>query len=456
MTREIQDALGEFAKSKNFRTAGSVSVALAVTHFAKEQGLPLDSTTLVTNSGTQVVRLTKALIQTILARYNITDILSNEAGRTSRGSVANMILFVQFLNTFAEHSEIDLDVVESFWVEQAKLIIDARESDTKNVSYSAVPLEQNGQRFFFTTIPVSSLFPFCYVASRNEDPKSGFQRNLNRNRAEDIAKYLFDGLGSIPTNIVLSAQPEANLEYNTRSKILKYQLTSGSFLVLDGQHRLWGYEICREKYGKDLRIPVSVYIGLTRAEEAKLFIDINTTQVGVPSALLLDIKQVAEIESTSEQILRGLFDELNNDIESPLRKLLSPAKSVSGKISRVSFNKSMLPVIRSNAWVNASRKIQYQLFLNFLRALHQLIDDKSVFIRAAFFESICEIFDDVIQTSIAKHSDAKVSSIKDILLPLASVDFERIAERTRPTKSAYLEVIKSTLKKSVSISDSMV
>jgi DNA sulfur modification protein DndB len=336
------------------------------------------------------------------------------------------------------------------------MVASKKKTITTIASFPAVPIVQNEQRFFFTTIPVSSLFPYCFVARRNEDPKTGFQRRLSETRAEDIAKYLHDGRGSIPTNIVLSAQEDSGLAYNSRSKLLSYDRLPDSFLVLDGQHRLWGYEICREKYGHELRVPVSIYTGLTRAVEARLFIDINTTQVGVPSALLLDIKQVAEIESTSEQVLRGLFDNLNSEADSPLRKLLSPSKSVAGKISRVTFNKALMPVIRANVWTNTSKKSQYQLLLNYIRAVVDVIDDTTVLTRAAFFESIFEVFDDVVQTAIAKRNNAKQTSIGEVLAPLKHVEFSETAAKARATKSTYMDLIKNALKKSVSISDAMV
>lgn len=328
--------------------------------------------------------------------------------------------------------------------------------DAVEISYPAVPIVQNNQRFFFATIPVSKLFPYCFVSRRNEDAKTGFQRRLNESRAEDIAKYLNDGLGSIPTNIVLSAQPDSEVSYNSRSKTLKYPGNQTSFLVLDGQHRLFGYQICHEKYNNELRVPVSIYVGLTRVEEARLFIDINTTQVGVPSALLLDIKQVAEIESTSEQLLRGIFDQLNSDKFSPLKGLLSPARSIAGKVSRVTFNKSVLLVIRSNVWANTSKKSQYQLLLNYVRAADSVINDRAILTKSAFFESLFEVFDDVVQTSITKSGDAKEESIKQVLLPLAAVDFNGILMKGKATKSSYLEPIRNALKKSISISDAMV
>lgn len=323
-------------------------------------------------------------------------------------------------------------------------------------SYPAVPVVQNEQRFFFTTIPVSALFNSCFVVSRDEDPKQGFQRRLNKTRAEDIARYLSNGKGSIPTNIVLSAQEDSEVSYNSRSKLIAYPGKEGSFLVLDGQHRLWGYQLCYENHKIDHRVPVAIYTGLNRVEEAKLFIDINTTQVGVPSALLLDIKQVADLENSKEQILRGLFDKLNEDSKSPLRKLLSPSKSMTGKISRVTFNKALLPVIRSGIWSEASDKSRFQLLINYINAVSATIDDPSVLVRSAFFESIFEVFEDVIQTSIAKHNNAKKESLADILKPISAIDFSELLSKGRSSKTTYLEPIKMALKKSVSISDSMV
>lgn len=453
----IFEKLDEFAKSKNFGTPGTLSVALAITHLARENGLPLNPDELLTASGTQVKRLGKDLVQSVLERHQINGVLAAEGGRTSRGSVANMREYVNFLNELATNTHIlNLDEVEKFWVQRAHKLILLKQAEPEQVSYSAVPLDQNDQRFLFTTIPVSSLFPYCFVAGRNEDPVAGFQRRLNRGRAEDIAQYLHDGKGSIPTNIVLSAQPDAGIEYNSRTKTLSYQKQAGSFLVLDGQHRLWGYEICREKFKKDLRVPVSIYIGLSRAQEARLFIDINTTQVGVPSALLLDIKQIAEIESSSEQVLRGFFDSLNSDSLSPLHNLLSPAKSVTGKISRVTFNKAMMAVLRSNVWGDISKKHQYQVLVNYLTAIVNLLSDRTLLARSAFFEAICEVFEDVVQTALTKHGNVKEDSIREILKPIQSSDLLSITEKSRPTKSVYLESIKKSLRKNITISDAMV
>jgi DGQHR domain-containing protein len=231
-------------------------------------------------------------------------------------------------------------------------------------SYRALLISQNGRRFYFATVPVGELFPYCFVARRDEDPLAGFQRALNESRADDIAKYLSQGTGSIPSNIVLSAQSIAQLKYNPRAVTISFMPVPKAFLVLDGQHRLWGYHKCPIKH----RVPVAIYSGLPRSEEAKLFVDINTTQRGVPAALLLDIKQIAEIESSKEKLLREYFDKLNKDPKSPLVGKLSASKSLTGRISRVTFNRAVSSALLTGVLLDADADLRYRLILNYLNA----------------------------------------------------------------------------------------
>lgn len=169
----------------------------------------------------------------------------------------------------------------------------------------------------------------------------GFQRVLDRKRAEEIAKYIDSGLGTIPSSIVLSAQPEADFEIIGRGKTAEFNISPKSFLILDGQHRVYGFTLAKS----ELRIPVVIYNGLSRRDESRLFIDINSKQKGVPNELLLDIKSMAEYEGDPEQRMRELFDTLNDESESALHKKLSPSTKAKLKISRVTFNSAIKPLL---------------------------------------------------------------------------------------------------------------
>jgi len=54
----------------------------------------------------------------------------------------------------------------------------------------------------------------CFVSGRDEDPKKGFQRVLDRRRAEEIAYYIDHEKGVIPNSVVLSARDTARLRGN--------------------------------------------------------------------------------------------------------------------------------------------------------------------------------------------------------------------------------------------------
>jgi DGQHR domain-containing protein len=323
----------------------------------------------------------------------------------------------------------------------------------KRPSYPAFPLTQNDHRFYFSTIPVGDLYPYCFVSRRENDPEAGFQRSLNTKRAEDIARYLAKGTGSIPTNIVLSAQGNAQINYNSRAKTLSFDRVEKAFLVLDGQHRLLGYHLCKENHKKDLRVPVSIYVNLSRATETSLFIDINTTQRGVPAALLLDIKQVANIETHMEQSLRQLFDRFNKDSKSPLSGKLSPSQSASGKISRVTFNRSLQSVLRSPLMLDVEDEARYTLIRNYLSALDAELDNKKLLTKSAFFEAVFSVFDEAIRIVTTTSGNAKQGSIQSIIRPIAKLDYSTLSDGSAKRIG---ETMKAAIQKSVSITSDMV
>lgn len=321
----------------------------------------------------------------------------------------------------------------------------------KATTYQALLVTQNKHRFYFTTIPVDDLFPFCFVARRDEDPEAGFQRALNESRADDIAAYLAAGSGSIPSNIVLSAQDVSAFSYNSTSKSISFAREGSAFLVLDGQHRLWGYQKCAVRH----RVPVAIYEGLTRAEETKLFIDINTTQRGVPAALLLDIKELANVEDAKEHNLRLIFDRLNSDPKSPLLGKLSASKSLTNRISRVTFNRAVGPVLASRVVLDAGAENRYKLILNFLNAWDAELWEKSLLVKSSFFEAIFEVFGEIVQNTISTRRNAKQETLQASIKPLARLNYFGSGSRNLMAKKSIVAVMQSALRQTAPISSDM-
>lgn len=236
--------------------------------------------------------------------------------------------------------------------------------------YSVSLIAQGKHQFYTLTIPSDVLSRTCAVTTREEDPIQGFQRNLDKKRAQEIAKYIDEDIGTIPNAIVLSAQPAAALQIVGRGKTVEFTDAKGAFLILDGQHRVYGFSMTE----KVVRVPVVIYNNLTRQEETRLFIDINTKQRPVPNALLLDIKSLADIESESEATLREIFDLFDKRPNSPLKNLLAKSQSIQGKINRVTFNASVKPLLTQ--FSNQSPEAVYEILEAYLAAVTSKLAEK--------------------------------------------------------------------------------
>ena len=93
----------------------TLAAILYVSRLAKKNGLPLDSSILVTDRKGQVLGLGKSAVQAILKDYGITRVLAEEGGRTSRGSLGNMQDYVAFLNELHEDNVADTSTIEAWW-----------------------------------------------------------------------------------------------------------------------------------------------------------------------------------------------------------------------------------------------------------------------------------------------------------------------------------------------------
>ncbi|WP_103666896.1 DGQHR domain-containing protein [Pseudanabaena sp. BC1403] len=274
---------------------------------------------------------------------------------------------------------------------------------------------QGINRFYTLTLPSDILAKICFVTTREEDPEKGFQRVLDKKRAQEIADYIDSG-ASIPNSIVLSAQPDAELEEIQKGKIITFFERPKSFLVLDGQHRVYGFSLAKMK----LRVPVVIYNNLSRQEESRLFIDINTKQRPVPNELLLDIKKLAERETDSEQLLREIFDLFYNSPDSPLVGLLSPSEKTKEKLTRVTFNQAFKPLIdiSQDKEVNEIYEITRDYIQAFISGMNTLDTERTI-VKPIVFRAVMLLFSQVGQRVKDRYgTHYSVSNFYEVLKPI--------------------------------------
>lgn len=299
--------------------------------------------------------------------------------------------------------------------------------------FSTSLVTQGRHRFFTLTMPSDALAATCFVSHRDEDPAEGFQRHLDKSRAQSIADYIDSGHGTIPTSIILSAQPEASLKDVAGGKTIEFEKNRRAFLILDGQHRVYGFSLAKTKI---LRVPVVIYNNLSRKDESRLFIDINTKQRPVPNELLLDIKKLAEYENDTEHLLGELFDSFQDDPASPLLGLMSPAAKARGKISRVTFYAALKPHIQifSDAEPDEAFRALAAYLTAFLSGGKQLKVSEQI-VKPQVFRAIMYLFGEVAQKVQDRHGKAYVViNFEEALRPM----FGRLRSALWKDTASYL------------------
>ena len=117
-SNELTTRLTEFRDNNKIKGKGALAVVIHISRYAKEKGLPLDVEQLITKkgSGGQVLGLGKGSVQRVLKDYGITQVLAEEGGRTSRGSIPIMRAYVDFLNELHNEGIAALTEIEAWWI----------------------------------------------------------------------------------------------------------------------------------------------------------------------------------------------------------------------------------------------------------------------------------------------------------------------------------------------------
>lgn len=104
---------------------GSLSLALILTRNAKSNTFPINEAAFIAPSGGQVKGLGGGAVKKILKDHGIDRVLSTEGGRTSRGNMERMSIYIGLLNTLNKKGSLNLDEIEAYWVERVLAYFDA-------------------------------------------------------------------------------------------------------------------------------------------------------------------------------------------------------------------------------------------------------------------------------------------------------------------------------------------
>jgi DGQHR domain-containing protein len=320
------------------------------------------------------------------------------------------------------------DIVESAPLadEAAEYRSSSATADKNAFSAPAQLVCQGKHRFYALVLPSSLLAETCTVEPRVENPEEGFQRLLDEKRAKSIARYIDAGFGTVPGAVVLSAQSRAHVHYDRATGVLAFRKDPRAFLIIDGQHRVFGFKLA--KHAVD--VPVVIYNKLRRSEECRLFMDINTKQRPVPNELLLDIRRLSEVETQADALLHDVFDLFHTRDDSALNGLLSPAERRKGTISRVTFNAALRSI--KGAFVDARAEEVYAVLNGYFLACRHglgLHNADEQIAHPALFKALTLLFTNVAERVADRHGGKySVANFEDVLIPF----FKRLKKSDLP------------------------
>ncbi|HRV50782.1 MAG TPA: DGQHR domain-containing protein [Saccharofermentans sp.] len=145
-----------------------------------------------------------------------------------------------------------------------------------------------------------------------EDEYVGNQRKLIISKVKKISRYIDTNSATFPASIILNLSEEYLVLEN--DNYLDIEENENTFIVIDGQHRLAGFE----QSSVDFEVPVSIFIGLDSGKQTRIFTTINTTQTKVNGSLSLFLEKNDPIWTPRKMIV-NIAEMFNNDLKSPLR-----------------------------------------------------------------------------------------------------------------------------------------
>ncbi|MDO4694761.1 MAG: DGQHR domain-containing protein [Eikenella sp.] len=298
------------------------------------------------------------------------------------------------------------------------------ETKYETIKKQAFDLSNDSVKYYVTVMNADELFKLSTVSRADEDPTTGYQRLLNEKRAKDIAEYI-DAGNIIPGAIILSAQKNAEINFDSNKNEINITAHPNSFFVIDGQHRLYGMK----KASNDISVPVCILVGLNLQQEVQYFLDINSNQKGVPKTLRIELMKFLSEPDSIDSIRNTLFKQLNNDNDSPLFGKLSATSSTPGKLSLVPFQNALDPLLTTGTLGTYEFDTKKKILINFLSAVKSWLleaeGNSNKLYTSAFFQAIFKIFEKACSLTLAHFQNYQQESFEKILKEMPTLDFEQ-------------------------------
>ncbi len=273
------------------------------------------------------------------------------------------------------------------------------------------------------------------IYTANQDNEKYYQRLLKKGRINSISSFLEESNQSFPNNILVSYRGEEALEFepyeeNFEANMignvpgnLSFYKCPGTFHVIDGQHRLFGYTGLdkNSEIRNEHRLIVTVFEGLKVEDEAKLFLEINNEAKAVNPALIMEIEWGGQ-SIMKKNLANGIIFYLRDKDDSALKNKIQQAEEGSFKLSPKNFQTALLntKILEREEFNNINFKKKNHSWNGLLKSVQNLYD---------FINSLMKIIEsknpELWNTSRRKSQNPGL--LRDILMGALIMIIDRIA-----------------------------
>ncbi len=301
--------------------------------------------------------------------------------------------------------------------------MDAKKSEMKFIEVKTMLAQQRNWQIFSFVLDSSTFDRIAFVSRRDDDKDAGYQRNLSKQRAADIAHYIDKQNGCIPNSILVNLEEGAS--YDEKRQVLRIPDHPKAAWVIDGQHRMFGLRQAKTSYS----LVVTAFLDKSVEEQAKQFKIINSKQKGVPTSLLYDLLDLTKDGTYVQQRGHELATKLNEDPESPWYLQVDLTGSGDGLITQTRVVAAVESLISERgALFQYSEEEQYGILKNYFTAIKTIFasdwgNKHSVLTKALGFSAWLIVLPQVFNTCLQRFQNFTTKSIIDVLTPIKTYNF---------------------------------
>ena len=208
-----------------------------------------------------------------------------------------------------------------------------------SISVRAIKLSQKGTEMFIGKMKVSDILSLYELDKFKEEELEGYQRDLYEERTSELVEYLSECPLAIMPALLVSLR---EVEFDSKdgdSGFLKIPRRKGAIWIIDGQHRIGGFNKIREEFFFSKDMAPNLFADLMDYEFPIVFVDSATTKQKIKNEM------ISSTDFSEEDVERTIFFVVNKT-----QKGISPSLKDALLYRIKTSGIKGLPILEKESW----------------------------------------------------------------------------------------------------------